>query len=228
MGDPRLGDLKMSTWFNSVDMYCERLDASFWAEPINAVSNLSFIIAGFFLWRLRSSRSSLMAILVILIGLASFSFHTYANRLTGLLDVLVIALYLVVFAFLIPKQWARSSLFIQLGSILLLIISIIFAQFVISYFKPALPWLPPGMYLGAWLALVGYALVTQSSNTPAARYLWLAVLVFPFSLLNRQMDIPLCDVFNGAHGLWHLLNGITLYLSSYGLCLKQDSKTERL
>ena len=212
----------MNTWFNSVDIYCERLEASFWAEPINAISNLSFIVAGFFLWHLRSSHSKLMATLVILIGLGSFSFHTFANRLTGLLDVLAIALYLVAFAFLIPKQWSRNSILIQLGSVVLLILSIVLAQLFISHLKPALPWLPPGMYLGAWLALIVFALVTQYSNPSAARFLWMAVIVFPASLLSRQIDMPLCDSIGGSHWLWHLLNGLTLYLSSYGLCLKRS------
>ncbi len=213
----------MSVWFNSVDIYCERLDASFWAEPINAISNLSFIVAGFFLWRLRSSHSTLMATLVILIGLGSFSFHTYANRFTGLLDVLAIALYLFVFAFLIPKQWSRNSILIQLGSVLLLILSIVLAHLLMSKLKPGPPWLPSGMYLGAWFALLMYALVTQYSNMPAARLLWLTVIVFPISLLGRQLDMPLCEAVGGSHWLWHLLNGLTLYLSAYGLCLKRHS-----
>ena len=216
----------MSTWFSSVDIYCERLDASFWAEPMNAISNITFILAGYFLWRLRSPRSTLMAVLVILIGLGSLSFHTYANRLTGLLDVLAIALYLVLFAFLIPKQWSRSSMLIQLGSVLLLIFGIVLSQLLITQFKPALPWLPPGMYLGAWLVLIVYALVTQYSNTSAARFLWLAGLVFPLSLLSRQLDMPLCEFTSGTHWLWHLLNSLTLYLSAYGLCFKDQSKSE--
>jgi len=215
----------MNTWFSSVDLYCERLDASFWAEPINAISNMSFIVAGFFLWRLRTPRSTLMAIFVILIGLGSFSFHTFANRLTGLLDVLAIALYLVTFAFLIPKQWSRKSLSIQLGSALVLIVSIVLTQSLLNYLKPALPWLPSGMYLGAWLALIVFALVTQYSNKVAARYIWLAVIVFPASLLSRQLDMPLCDSIGGSHWLWHLLNGVTLFLSSYGLCSEQRSKS---
>jgi hypothetical protein len=214
----------MSTWFDSVDIYCERLEASFWAEPINAISNLSFIVAGFFLWRLRSSHSKLIATLVILIGLGSFSFHTFANRLTGLLDVLAIALYLVAFAFLIPKQWSRNSILIQLGSIVLLILSIVLAQLLISHLKPALPWLPPGVYLGAWLALIMFALVTQYSNKAAARFLWLAVIVFPASLLSRQLDLPLCGSIGGSHWLWHLLNGLTLFLSAYGLCVERRYK----
>jgi hypothetical protein len=216
----------MSTWFNSVDIYCERLDASFWAEPINAISNLSFIVAGLFLWRLRSPRSALMTILMILIGLGSFSFHTYANRLTGLLDVLAIALYLVAFSYLIPKQWSRNSLLIQVGSLLLLIVSIVLAHLLMNHLKPALPWLPPGIYLGAWLALLIYALVTQHSNKPAARFLWLAVIVFPFSLLSRQLDMLLCDSLGPTHWLWHLLNSLTLYWSSYGLCIERHSKSQ--
>ncbi|NBS10859.1 MAG: hypothetical protein EBS63_05625 [Burkholderiaceae bacterium] len=212
----------MNTWFNSVDIYCERLDTSFWAEPINAITNLSFIVAGLFIWRLRTPRSNLMAILMILIGLGSFSFHTFANRLTGLFDILAIALYLVAFAFLIPKQWSRNSLLIQLGSVLMLIVSIVLTQLLISHLKPALPLLPSGMYLGAWLALIVYALITQCSNMPAARFLWLAVIVFPISLLSRQLDMPLCDLIGGSHWLWHLLNGLTLFLSAYGLCTKKE------
>jgi hypothetical protein len=214
----------MNSWLNSVDIYCERLDPSFWAEPTNTISNLSFIVAGFFVWRLRSSPSNLMAILTIFIGLASFSFHTFANRLTGLMDVLAIAFYLIFYAFLIPKQWSRSSKLIQLGSVLLLFISIVLAQLLMSHFKPTLFWLPPGIYLGAWLALIIYALATQCSNPPAARFLWLAVIVFPFSLMSRQLDMPLCESISGSHWLWHLLNGLTLYLSSYGLCLKPRSQ----
>jgi len=217
----------MNAWLNSVDIYCERLDPSFWAEPTNALSNLSFIVAGFFLWRLRTPRSMLMAILVILIGLGSFSFHTFANRLTGLLDVLAIALYLVAFAFMIPKQWTRNSLLIQLGSVLLLIISIVLAQLLTGYLKLTLPWLPSGMYLGAWLSLIMYALITQYSNEAAARFLWLAGIIFPVSLLCRQLDMPLCDSIGGSHWLWHLFNGLALVLSSYGLCLDQRYKYQR-
>ncbi len=215
----------MTNWFDSVDMYCERLDPSFWAEPLNAISNLSFIVAGFLLWRLRTPRSNLIATLVILIGLGSFSFHTFANRLTGLIDTLVIAIYLVTFAFLIPKQWSRKSIRIQLGSTLLLIITIVLTQLLMNLLNPSAPWLPPGMYLGAWLALLVYAIVTQYSNKSAARFLWLAVIVFPFSLLSRQVDTPLCEITSGTHWLWHLLNGLTLYFSGYGLCLKQESRS---
>jgi hypothetical protein len=212
----------MGTWLNPVDIYCERLDASFWSEPINAITNLAFIIAGWLIWRMRSPQSSLMAILLILIGLGSFSFHTFANRLTGLLDVLAIALYLVSFAYLVPKQWSWGSRWTQIGSVITLFILIVLCQFATNYMKPALPWMPSGIYVGAWSALFLYAALTQNFNPIAARYLWLAVLVFPFSLLSRQLDMPLCESGFSTHWLWHVLNGVTLYLTSYGLCRRTD------
>jgi hypothetical protein len=213
----------MSTWLNPVDIYCERLDASFWSEPINAITNLAFIIAGYLIWRIGSPRSQLMAILLILIGLGSFSFHTFANQLTGLLDVIAIALYLLTFAYLIPKQWARQSIWIQIGSVTFLIVSIGLIQWGVTSLKPSLPWLPPGMYVGAWFALLVYAAITQVSHPNAARYLRLAVLIFPLSLIARQLDLPLCESSDGTHWLWHVLNGLTLYFSSYGLCLTRKT-----
>lgn len=212
----------MNSWFHPVDIYCERLNASFWAEPINAITNFSFILAAFLIWRLRSTRASTMAVLLVLIGLGSFSFHTFANRLTGLLDVIAIAFYLLTFAYLIPKQWVRQSIWIQIGSVTLLIASIGLIQWGFTSLKPSLPWLPPGIYIGAWFALLVYATITQASHPIAARYLGLAVLIFPVSVIARQLDLPLCESSGGTHWLWHLLNGITLYLSSYGLCIRKQ------
>ncbi len=34
-------------WFVAIDLYCERTDPGFWAEPLNALSNIVFFIAGF-------------------------------------------------------------------------------------------------------------------------------------------------------------------------------------
>jgi len=32
-------------WFAQFDGYCERTDLTYWSEPVNAVTNLAFIIA---------------------------------------------------------------------------------------------------------------------------------------------------------------------------------------
>src|SRR4051794_41968271 len=79
----------MSAWSDPVDLYCERLDASFWAEPLNAVSNAAFLIAAgaaFLRWR-RAGASDLPALLLIgvvaVVGIGSFLFPPLADRRAG-------------------------------------------------------------------------------------------------------------------------------------------------
>ncbi len=44
-----------------------------------------------------------------------------------------------------------------------------------------------------------------------------------FITTSSSIDIPLCESIGGTHWLWHLLNGLTLYLSNYGLYLRRRS-----
>ena len=39
-------------WSESIDLYCERTDPSFWAEPVNALTNIAFLIAAYAAYRL--------------------------------------------------------------------------------------------------------------------------------------------------------------------------------
>lgn len=72
-------------WHEHIDIYCERVDSSFFSEPINAFSNLAFIVASFMLFsfykknNLKSFPLLFLIFLLFLIGLGSFLFHTYAN-----------------------------------------------------------------------------------------------------------------------------------------------------
>ena len=38
-------------WSESIDMYCERTDPGLWSEPLNALTNLAFLLAAALLWR---------------------------------------------------------------------------------------------------------------------------------------------------------------------------------
>lgn len=39
---------------SEIDLYCERTTSAFWAEPVNALTNLAFVIAG--LWGVAAVR----------------------------------------------------------------------------------------------------------------------------------------------------------------------------
>ena len=46
-------------WSAPIDLYCERTDTSFWAEPANALTNAAFLITAgmaFLLWRRAGGR----------------------------------------------------------------------------------------------------------------------------------------------------------------------------
>ncbi len=80
-------------WSQPIDLYCERTDAAFWSEPVNAVSNVAFLIAAaaaFVRWR-RGDRGDWPALALIgvvtAVGIGSFTFHTVATRGAVLADV---------------------------------------------------------------------------------------------------------------------------------------------
>lgn len=207
----------MLTWFAPADIYCERTDASFWAEPMNALTNFAFIVAGLLLLIHKQPPARTLGVLIMLIGLGSFLFHTFANRLTGFLDVLFIGIYLLAYAWLWPKWVLRSGPAISAFSVAALMLAITLASLAVFAFKPLWPDLPPGAYLGAWFYLIAIATLSATGHQKAGRWLWAAVGLFAVSITARQMDLPLCGQTGGTHWLWHVINAIVLYASARGL-----------
>src|SRR5436190_1310776 len=90
-----------------VDNYCERTDGSFWSEPLNAVSNVSFLIAAIVAWiqirrvsRLTGQPAgelSALPLMILFIFVGSSLFHTTATRWGLALDSGSIGVYMVYF-----------------------------------------------------------------------------------------------------------------------------------
>ena len=209
----------MSTWFQPADIYCERTDASFWAEPVNALSNLAFILAGLLITTHKQPPARALGILIMLIGLASFLFHTFANRLTGFLDVLFIGVYLVVYAWLWPKWITQSSVTIRAVSVTALLALIGIAVLAVAVVKTTVPGLPPGSYLGAWFYVIALATLSASVTPRATVWLWVTAGLFLVSLTARQLDLPLCERTGGTHWVWHVMNAVVLYASAKALLI---------
>lgn len=205
-------------WTTPIDAYCERLDAGFWAEPINALSNAAFLLAAawaFGRWR-RTERCDpflfVLIALVAVIGIGSFLFHTFANRWSELADVLPIALFIFGFLALVLRRLVGLS---WLLTLLGLVAFVLFGQFVSPLTAPLLG--SSEAYLPALLALYGIGLwLAGSGKRAAGRGLWGAGAVFTLSLALRMADDPLCPAWPlGTHFLWHGLNAVTL-----ALCLR--------
>jgi hypothetical protein len=105
-------------FFQTIDIYCERTDPSFWAEPVNAITNAAFLIAAYVLYRAyrqtyrptgqRDWPSIVLIALIAVIGVGSFLFHSFANNWSMLADVIPIALFIWFYLFAFLRRFATT------------------------------------------------------------------------------------------------------------------------
>ncbi|MFP4451049.1 ceramidase domain-containing protein [Rhodosalinus sp.] len=199
-------------WTRQIDSYCERLDASYWAEPVNAVTNAAFLIAAVVMWaRVRGQGLPLaMALVWVLaaIGVGSYLFHTHAQVWSALLDVLPILLFILIYIYAANRHyWGLSRLWSGLG--------------VAAFFPYAVATVPlfqmvPGLgssagYAPVPLLILVYAVLLRRRLPQVARGLAIGAGLLIASLTFRTLDLPLCGVVPvGTHFMWHILNGLML------------------
>ncbi|MGW3411128.1 ceramidase domain-containing protein [Streptomyces sp. NPDC000888] len=211
-------------WNEHLDEYCERGSAAFWAEPVNALTNLAFLVAALAIWRiLRPCRSvpasiGLLAPLMALIGIGSFSFHTLATRWSQALDVVPITLFVLfclgcVLRWFYGLAWRRCVLGVA-G----------FGAFTAVFGVPAGELIPnrSGMYVPVLLLMTGLAVTLRGSADAGRAAHWrqfaLAAVVFALALSARTVDQEICGAFPlGTHFLWHTLDGVLVFLVSRAL-----------
>lgn len=215
-------------WTDQLDLYCERLDTSLWAEPANALSNLSFLIAAFALWQVAAAAKARGDVLpgairslpplVLVVGIGSIAFHTLATRWAALLDTLFILLFCCVFLFAFLRHAVRWRWWMALlCSVIFALVSYSFPRlFAQGTLNGSIGYLP---YLGALLAMTFFL---AHRHAPSAHTFGLACAVFCVSLTLRTVDLDICPRFAlGTHFLWHLLNGFLLWLVSRELILRR-------
>jgi hypothetical protein len=201
-------------WFAPLDQYCERLDASFWAEPYNALTNAAFFAAALGLhprWR-RDARGDLIGFLLIanifIVGVGSFLFHTFANRLTELADIVPIVVFILFYLAVALRTFVGLGRWQTLAAVAGFLV---LAAVVGLALNPLLGL--TASYLPALAALFVVGLLARPRDRAAARGLMIAGCVFTLSVVCRAADMPLCSLWpHGTHLGWHLLNAVTLYI----------------
>ncbi|UFS67283.1 ceramidase [Paracoccus denitrificans] len=200
------------TWLSPVDAYCERTGPDYWSEPINAVTNLTFLIAALVLWpRHRGPEMAMgraLAAVLFVIGLGSWLFHTHANRLTGLMDVLPILGFILLYVFAATRDYFGARPWIA---------ALVTAGFV-PYAAATVPLFAmiPGLgssssYAPVPLLILIYAVLLRRRLPETARGLAIGAGILIVSLTFRTLDQPLCGALPfGTHFLWHVLNTVML------------------
>ena len=199
-------------WTRAIDSYCERLGPGLSAEPLNALSNLAFLIAAYVMWqRVRGQQmpvaEALCAVLA-LIGLMSALFHSYAVVWTAIADSVSILIYVLLYLFAANRDYLDLRFWPALGMTLLFFP---FAGALVPVFQ-----MVPGLggsaaYAPVPLLIALYALYLRRSHPETAAGLAIGAGILVISLGFRTIDEPFCAAFPiGTHFMWHILNGIML------------------
>lgn len=216
----------------NIDIYCERIGIGFWAEPLNAISNIAFMFAAIFAWKLYISHYKnnakkdinieISIALAFIVGIGSFLFHTFATLWSLWLDI--IPIYLFVFYYIVTalkKIIKLNSWQATIGIILFVSLILLMGRLI-----PRETLNGSSEYFPFVVALALFGGILQYKKQPAAKYFWSATGIFCLALFFRIIDMVFCPYFSlGTHFLWHILNAIVIYLLLRVLILAQ--KTER-
>jgi hypothetical protein len=187
-----------------VDGYCERVAPGLWGEPLNSLSNLAFLVAAVLVWRLAAGNrvGRLLAGLIGLVLVAGTVFHLLATRWAAVADSGAILVFALVYAVVFVREywsprwaWVAAPVFLALTVVTAL--------------------LGGGLYLSALIGLGVFAAVLAFRRDAYWTHFAVAGAIFALSLSLRALDRDVCAyVPVGTHFLWHLLNGLVLYLVS--------------
>ena len=196
-------------WFEQVDGYCERTDFSYWSEPINAATNLAFIIAALVLWRRNTGvpMARVLSVILFATGFGSFLFHTHATLWASVADVVPIGIFILTYLFVVNRDM------VPMGGWLAAFATALFIPFA-AVLVPVLNQIPfiaiSNFYWTVPILLALYAVLMRRKPGIAQGFLIGAALLC-LSITIRSLDKILCDVIPvGTHFVWHLLNGVML------------------
>ena len=195
-------------WTRAIDAYCERTDASYWSEPVNAVTNVAFLIAAIVMWRRARGPGRLLAAILFVIGVGSWLFHTHATAWAAAADTTPILVFTLVYIFLANRDfWGWRWWAAALGAAAYLPYSA-----AVTPFFEALPFFAISSFYWPLPTLIAaYALLLRRREPPLARNLAIGAAILTVSLTARSVDGPLCDAIPfGTHWLWHIMNAVML------------------
>ena len=196
-----------------VDNYCERTAPGLMNEPLNALTNLAFLVAAVVIWQQlgKERRPITVALTVVLfvIGLGSGLFHTFATRWAGISDVLPILAFILLYIYGATRHILLMPVWMSLGATVL---SFAYAPLATMAFSDLFPWLKGSAgYASVALLIVIYAVIARGKSVVTSQGLLIGAGLLAISIGFRTADYYVCGfVPFGTHFIWHILNAIML------------------
>lgn len=201
-------------WTEQIDIYCERTDFTFWSEPLNALTNFLYLAGAVFMFtRVRRDRLPLAVALSVLLGLiaiGSFLFHTTATQWASAADTAPIGVFILVYLFAVNRDVLR---FVWWQALLMTAGFLPYAAVAV----PLLDRIPfvriSNFYWTVPILLISYAPFVARQNKATALGMVAGALLLAVSISVRSVDLWVCDWMPiGTHFIWHSLNAVMLPL----------------
>ncbi|MBS0002937.1 MAG: ceramidase domain-containing protein [Thioalkalivibrio sp.] len=201
--------------------YCERTEPGWFAEPLNTVTGLAYLVASWQAWKqLEPARWQeewdlhLLAGLIALVGVSSMLLHASGAAWLVWPAVTAVAAfaaaYWSAFLFRVPRfrlMGLAVTWLLTLGGLLLFYLLVPGAMAGSSL-----------SYLPVLIALLAAIVLAGRVDRRLSRDLVLAAILFGFALVVRALDLVLCEwAVVGTHWLWHLLTAGLLFVLVDGL-----------
>lgn len=206
-----------STTLSHLHAYCERAGSpDFWAEPVNAITNIFFILLALMAAKrgvahslsIRALDIWLLIFLMFSIGVGSGLWHTHANHWSLLTDVIPILLFINLYLFSLFRrliQWPWWAV---------ILVWVVFQG--LNILSEML--VPRGalngsiMYVPTLIVLLFSVFCVWRLDHNRGRELLTNAGVFFVSLSFRIIDSVNCESLPlGTHFIWHTLNAWVLY-----------------
>ena len=198
------------------DWYCERIgtEPNFWGEPVNAVTNVAFFAAVYWLIVEARKRGRLdpgvvsLIFLVFCIGTGSFLFHTFATNWALASDVIPIQAFIILYFGVILYHVHGLGLVVSIIGACAFLPFAAGMQFLLE--DTLLGGANAG-YVAALSLLIVNAVILAIKHHAIAPWLATGSGVFVLSLTFRILDERVCSAFQtGTHFAWHILNSVVL------------------
>ena len=205
-------------WLKPLDEYCERAGPAFWAEPLNAFSNLAFLFAAllaFQMCRRQSARRSAfwLAGLLAAVGIGSFLYHTFANLWSMFADI--IPIYILQISLVVLYGAAFADHYGKPKIAGLTIALLFFVALTLSFLKvPREIANGSFAYASSLITITLFAICQYYFSGRRTTTLLLASALFALAIVFRTIDDVACQHFKlGTHFLWHGITAAVLFLA---------------
>jgi len=199
----------------SIDIYCERVSSDLFAEPINFLSNIAFIIAFYILIRRLKDASfgdkalkncsTILTYIILFIGLGSFLFHAFGNLWSAFADTFPIMIFILFYLYIAVRFYLKQNHFVAATALIIFLSLNVFLGYAgIEEISS---------YLTALFAMLLISVISlMRDEIEISRGLFTTSIIFMISLTFRQLDNFACSYMSlGTHWIWHILNAILLY-----------------